>query len=69
MATVAAISAVATAGAVVGDLTASAAKRRVGVKDYPALLAIQGGLLDIYDAWIVAAPLAAVLAVLLSSAP
>ncbi|NMD07821.1 MAG: phosphatidate cytidylyltransferase [Phyllobacteriaceae bacterium] len=69
MATVAAISAVATAGAVVGDLTASAAKRRAGVKDYPALLAIQGGLLDIYDAWIVAAPLAAVLAVLLSSAP
>lgn len=57
---------VSTIGAVVGDLMASAAKRRGGVKDYPAVLAIQGGLLDIYDAWIVAAP-AAFWAVLLIS--
>jgi phosphatidate cytidylyltransferase len=45
--------------AIAGDLAASAAKRRAGVKDYPAILPIQGGLLDIMDAWIVAGPLAA----------
>jgi phosphatidate cytidylyltransferase len=44
--------------ALLGDLTASAAKRRAGVKDYPAVLRIQGGLLDIADAWLLAAPLA-----------
>lgn len=48
---------VATVGALAGDLSASVAKRRAGVKDYPPVLAIQGGLLDIYDSWIVAAPL------------
>lgn len=58
-----------TVSAVVGDLMASAAKRRAGVKDYPAVFTIQGGLLDIYDAWIVAAPVAvfAVFAVFLVS--
>jgi phosphatidate cytidylyltransferase len=49
---------VSTAGALAGDLVASYAKRRAGVKDYPAVLPIQGGLLDIMDAWIVAGPLA-----------
>ena len=49
---------VSTAGALAGDLVASHAKRRAGVKDYPAVLPIQGGLLDIMDAWIVAGPLA-----------
>lgn len=40
--------------AVAGDLTASALKRRSAVKDYPAVLPHQGGLLDITDAWIAA---------------
>ena len=51
---VAAIAIAATAGAIAGDLMASAAKRRAGVKDYPTILPVQGGLLDIMDAWIVA---------------
>jgi phosphatidate cytidylyltransferase len=55
--TVAAIAGASTIGAIVGDLTASAAKRRAHVKDYPAVIASQGGLLDIYDSWIVAGPL------------
>ena len=62
---VVAIAAVATAGAIAGDLMASAAKRRAGVKDYPIILPVQGGLLDIMDAWIVAGPLAAFTAILL----
>jgi phosphatidate cytidylyltransferase len=57
--TVATITLVSTAGAIIGDLTASAAKRRADVKDYPAVIANQGGLLDIYDSWIVAGPLSA----------
>ncbi len=44
------------AAAVLGDLVASAGKRRAGVKDYPPVLAIQGGALDIADAWLVASP-------------
>lgn len=47
----------AAAAALLGDLAASASKRRANIKDYPAVLQIQGGLLDITDAWIVAAPL------------
>jgi len=39
---------------VTGDLAASRAKRRSGVKDYPEILPHQGGLLDITDAWITA---------------
>lgn len=50
---VAAVAAVAT---VAGDLTASAVKRRAGVKDYPVVHPVQGGVLDIVDAWIVTAP-------------
>lgn len=42
--------------AVAGDLLGSAAKRRAGVKDYPAVMTVQGGLLDIADAWLVAGP-------------
>ena len=41
---------------VAGDLTASWIKRRAGVKDYPPIHAVQGGVLDIVDAWIVTAP-------------
>ncbi|MEY3080559.1 MAG: hypothetical protein RJA94_544 [Pseudomonadota bacterium] len=58
------------AGAVVvlsaigGDLLGSLAKRRAGVKDYPAVMTVQGGLLDIADAWLVAGPCLAGLAVL-----
>lgn len=62
---VAAVAGVATVGALAGDLLASAAKRRAGVKDYPTILPVQGGLLDIMDAWIVAGPLAAFAALLL----
>lgn len=62
---VAAIATAATAGAIAGDLMASAAKRRAGVKDYPTILSVQGGLLDIMDAWIVAGPLAAFTAIML----
>lgn len=40
--------------AVTGDLAASRLKRRGGVKDYPAVVPRQGGLLDITDAWITA---------------
>ena len=40
--------------AVAGDLAASRLKRRSGVKDYPRILAHQGGLFDIFDAWICA---------------
>lgn len=42
--------------AVAGDLLGSVAKRRAGVKDYPAVMTVQGGLLDIADAWLVAGP-------------
>ncbi len=51
--------------ALVGDLAASAIKRRAGVKDYPTVLPVQGGLLDIMDSWIVAAPVAVLVLALL----
>lgn len=44
------------ASAITGDLLGSAAKRSAGVKDYPPVMKIQGGLLDIIDSWIVAGP-------------
>lgn len=52
--------------AITGDLLGSRAKRQAGVKDYPAVMTVQGGLLDIADAWLVAGPCLAGLAVLLS---
>jgi phosphatidate cytidylyltransferase len=64
--TVAAIASASTVGAIIGDLTASAAKRRAQVKDYPAVIASQGGLLDIYDSWIVAGPLSVGIVMLLN---
>lgn len=42
--------------AIAGDLLGSLAKRKAGVKDYPAVMTVQGGLLDITDAWLVAGP-------------
>jgi phosphatidate cytidylyltransferase len=39
-----------------GDLFASRLKRRVGVKDYGELIPTQGGILDVYDAFIFVAP-------------
>jgi phosphatidate cytidylyltransferase len=42
--------------AVLGDLAASWVKRRAMLKDYPVLLAGQGGLLDMLDSWLIAAP-------------
>lgn len=48
--------------AIAGDLLGSLAKRRAGVKDYPAVMTVQGGLLDIADAWLVGGPLLAGLA-------
>lgn len=50
--------------AILGDLLGSLAKRRAGVKDYPAVMKVQGGLLDITDAWLVAGPCIAGIAVL-----
>jgi len=39
-----------------GDLFASRLKRRVGVKDYGDAIPTQGGVLDVYDAFIFVAP-------------
>jgi len=45
-----------------GDVLASLAKRAAGVKDFPPVHALHGGLLDVYDALLFAAiPLAALL--------
>lgn len=55
--------------ALAGDLLGSSAKRRAGVKDYPPVMTVQGGLLDIMDSWIVAGAAAAGLAMLLNWAP
>jgi phosphatidate cytidylyltransferase len=41
----------------IADLTASAIKRQAGVKDYADTVPTQGGILDLYDAFIFAAPL------------
>ncbi|MFO1131829.1 MAG: phosphatidate cytidylyltransferase [Hyphomicrobiales bacterium] len=54
--------AIVVASAIAGDLLGSQAKRRAGVKDYPAVMTVQGGLLDIADAWLVAGPVLAGLA-------
>ena len=59
------IGAVVVLTALAGDLLGSQPKRRAGVKDYPAVMAVQGGLLDITDAWLVAGPCIAGLACLL----
>jgi len=40
-----------------GDLFASRLKRRVGVKDYGEAVPTQGGVLDVYDAFIFVAPI------------
>ncbi|WP_088623015.1 phosphatidate cytidylyltransferase [Oceanicola sp. 22II-s10i] len=50
---------------VTGDLSASRMKRAMGVKDYPKLVAHQGGLFDIFDSWIATG---GALAVVLASA-
>jgi phosphatidate cytidylyltransferase len=60
-----ALAAVIVLAALLGDLAASASKRRAHIKDYPAVMKIQGGLLDIADAWLVAAPTAVVAAKLI----
>jgi len=39
-----------------GDLFASRLKRRVGVKDYGEAVPTQGGVLDVFDAFIFVAP-------------
>jgi CDP-diglyceride synthetase len=45
--------------AALGDIAASFGKRLAGVKDYPTLIANQGGLLDMFDSWIYVAPMTA----------
>jgi phosphatidate cytidylyltransferase len=57
--------AVVVACAIAGDLLGSRAKRQAGVKDYPAVMTVQGGLLDIADAWLVAGPCLAGVSVLI----
>lgn len=52
-----------------GDLLASAYKRDVGIKDYPPIHRLHGGLLDIYDSLIFTAPWALALAVLITARP
>lgn len=44
------------AAGLAGDLLASAFKRDVGIKDYPSVHRLHGGLLDIYDSLIFTAP-------------
>ena len=56
------VAATAAVTTVTGDLTASWIKRRAGVKDYPPIHPVQGGVLDIVDAWIVTAPALAMVA-------
>lgn len=56
------------ATAIAGDLAGSRLKRASGVKDYPLFLPRQGGLLDIVDAWLIAAPALVMLAALAASA-
>lgn len=56
---IAPIAIVAAATTVAGDLVASWIKRRVGVKDYPQIHPVQGGALDVVDAWIVTTPVLA----------
>lgn len=58
--------AVVVAAAIAGDLLGSRAKRRAGVKDYPPVMNVQGGLLDIADAWLVAGPCLAGAALIIS---
>ncbi|NLH80557.1 MAG: phosphatidate cytidylyltransferase [Phyllobacteriaceae bacterium] len=58
----AAMAAAVAVATVAGDLAASAVKRRAGVKDYPIVHPTQGGVLDVVDAWIVAAPVLALVA-------
>ena len=42
---------------VVGDMAASAIKRRTGIKDFSALLPGHGGMLDRADSVIIVAPI------------
>lgn len=48
-----------TLAAFAGDLITSAVKRRAGVKDYPVIHPLHGGLFDIYDSLLIAAPVMA----------
>ncbi len=64
MAVMAAVAGLVAALALAGDLIASQYKRDAGVKDYPVLLARQGGAFDSLDSWIAAGGGLALLAAL-----
>ena len=49
------------AAGIAGDLITSALKRRRGVKDFSPILSLHGGVLDIYDSFLFAAPAALLL--------
>jgi phosphatidate cytidylyltransferase len=54
------------AAGLAGDLISSALKRSRGKKDFPPVLSAHGGMLDIYDSFLFAAPVVALLRPLLT---